>query len=153
MARKRPTAQKPATRSSADRNTYGNHITITPKEFGPVIQSLLNEYEEKVQEAFNDAVKVVSKGSANETRFAGSYQNRRPKYRRSISYRFNTKGYYAQGQVYARGHEYSLTHLLEDGHKLWNAPGKRTRAFIHWKAGERFAIEMIVPEILKRLNL
>lgn len=136
----------------SDRNTYGNHIVTDLTGFGAAMRAILSDCQETMREAANKGVKETAKEAAKVTRESGTYQNRRPKYRQSISYRFKTQSYTAEAQVYARAHEYSLTHLLENGHKLWNAPGKRTRAFKHWKIGEEYAVAHIDQNIFKYLK-
>lgn len=136
----------------ADRNTYGNHVACDLTDFASVLDGMLNNIQPVVREAVNIGIKDTAKAASERTRESGTYQNRRPKYRGSISYRISYKEYFVHAQVYARGHEYSLTHLLENGHAIWNKPGRRTRAFPHWKRGEELATEMIVPEIMKHLK-
>lgn len=136
----------------SDRYTYGNHIVVPMEEFGAAMNGILSEFQDVVRKAVNDGVRDVLKESAKEIRETGTYQNRRPKYRRSIGWRMSTKGFFTEGQVYAKDHEYSLTHLLENGHGLWNAPGRRTRAFKHWKFGEEWADEAIMKNIEKYLK-
>lgn len=135
-----------------DRFTYGNHITVPMEEFGAAMNEILSEFDDVVRNAVNTGIRETLVDTSKETRKTGLYENRRPKYRRSISWRMSTKGFYTEGQVYARGHEYSLTHLLENGHRLWNAPGRRTPAFKHWKFGEELADATILENIEKHLK-
>lgn len=135
----------------SDRNTYGNHIVVDLTGFGEAMNSILSDMQENMREALNKGVKLTAKETAKETRDVGTYRNRRPRYRKSISYRFSTKGYIAEAQIYARGHEYSLTHLLEKGHRIGHTSA-RTRKYPHWKIGEEYAKSVIDENIFKYLK-
>lgn len=137
----------------ADRYTYGNHIRVPMEMFGSAVREILENITTEVRLGMNAGVKETAKETAKVTRDTGTYKNRRPKYRHSISFRFNGDGITAEAQIYAKGHEYSLTHLLENGHHLWNKPGYITRAFKHWKPGEEWADAHIVEIVSKNINL
>lgn len=136
-----------------DRLTYGNHIRVPMEQFGSAVRQILDDITTEVRLGMNEGIRETARETAKVTRDTGTYQNRRPKYRKSISYRFSTAGITAEAQIYARGHEYSLTHLLENGHHLWNKPGYITRAFKHWKPGEEWADAHIVEIISRHINL
>ena len=119
---------------------------------GPALMKIIEDLTAEVRAGVNEGVRETTKEASKITREAGGYQNRRPKYRKSIGWRFQTSGPMAEGQVYARGHEYSLTHLLENGHHLWNAPGVMTRAFPHWKPGDEYANSHHARNILKNIK-
>lgn len=132
-----------------DRFTYGDHVTISPEQFGAIVNDILDEYTSHVRIAVNDGIRETMKEGAKVTRKSGEYQNRRPKYRKSISSRVSEKGFFTEGQIYARGHEYSLTHLLENGHGLWQ--GGHTNAYPHWKSGEEYVDDNVIENIEKRI--
>lgn len=138
---------------SRDRYTYGNHVRVSMDNAGPALMEILNELTAEVRMGVNQGVRETTKEASKVTKDSGTYQNRRPKYRQSISWRFTTAGPMAEGQVYARGHEYSLTHLLENGHHLWNAPGVMTRAFKHWETGDKYANDNLAKNILKNIKI
>lgn len=136
----------------SDRHTYGNHIVCDLTNFGRAVDGILSDMQMQMRDALNKGIRQTAKEVKEKTRDAGSFQNRRPKYRKSIAYRFSASGYVAEAQIYARGHEYSLTHLLENGHRLWQSPGKRTRAFKHWKIGEEWGVRNVERIVLSHLR-
>lgn len=132
-----------------DRFTYGDHITISPEMFGATVSNILDEFTVHVRLAVNDGIKKTLKEGKKITQESGTYRNRRPKYRKSISYRMSEQGFLTEGQIYARGHEYSLTHLLEHGHGLWQ--GGHTRAFPHWRLGEEYVDDNVIKNIESKI--
>lgn len=57
--------------------------------------------------------------------------------------------------VYAKGHQYSLTHLLENGHELVLPTGKKGRRvapIIHIKPAEEWAVNEFEQRTLKRIR-
>ncbi len=135
-----------------DRYMYGDHITITPAQFAEATNGILQECEEIVRMAIVLGIQDTLRNSTKEIKKAGSFKDRRPKYRKSIAWRIDTRGFYTEGQIYAKGNESALTHLLENGHELWNMPGKRTKAYVHWKVGELSADAQIIPNIEKYIK-
>lgn len=140
----------------ADKFGYGDHVTCTMESAGPTLRGLLDNITAKVREGINAGVKLTAKQTAKVTRETGGYSdtstNRGPKYRKAITYRFNTQGISCEAQIYAKGHEYSLTHLLENGHRLWNKPGVMTGSFKHWKPGLEYADAHVAQNILKKIK-
>lgn len=137
-----------------------DEIVVKPKEFNAAIIKIMEEYGKETftrinkvtNEVTKDTKKEVKKNANVETKEPLRFPNRVKRYKKSISYRTEKNGVMNYGRVYAKNHEYSLTHLLENGHKLWNAPGKRTRAFPHWKKGEELAQKEFAKEIIKELQ-
>lgn len=123
------------------------------EDAGPALLAILEDMTPKIREGLNAGVKETAKEGAKVTRESGGYQNRRPKYRKAIKYRTSIAGPVIEAQIYASGHEYSLTHLLENGHHLWNAPGVMTRAFKHWKVGEDYVDSNLERNILSKIDL
>lgn len=108
--------------------------------------------------AMNDAIVELSKDAAKETRESGMYGNYNPDtnrketlYRKNIKARTKFDDLNAYGQVYGANHQYSLTHLLENGHELWNSP-IRTRSFEHWMYGEELADDESLTVFTKHLK-
>ncbi|WP_289683743.1 hypothetical protein [Faecalibaculum rodentium] len=140
----------------ADRHGYGNHIVVSMEQAGEALRKILDNVTTDVRMGVNAGVKETAKETAKITRESGGYSDtstgRGPKYRKAITYRFNTRGITCEAQIHASGHEYSLTHLLEKGHHLWNKPGVMTAAFKHWKTGEEYADAHVAQNILKNIK-
>lgn len=128
--------------------TYNNlnSIHCTIEDLPNAINAILSAYADDVANITDKSVKKVTKETVKVVKKTGDYKNRRPKYRKSIRSRVEPGLNGAKGVVYAGGHEYSLTHLLENGHRLWNSP-RRTSAFPHWVKGEDYA-QQALPKLL-----
>ncbi len=135
-----------------------DNVTIEPEELGEVIAQYMEEYGVETRARIAEVTKDVTKDAKNivkknaNVEMGNRFPYRRGKYKKSIRYRMKEESLSDTGIVYASGHEYSLTHLLENGHKLWQAPGKRTRAFPHWKKGEELAQQEFLPKMVKKLS-
>lgn len=124
---------------------------------GELVESIgviLADYSDWVCDVTAEEIKAVAKEGAKEAKKAGEYKNRRPKYRKSISYKSERKDMlHPHSLIYARNHEYSLTHLLENGHKLWNAPlRKGTRAFPHWVEADELVAKELPERLIRRFG-
>lgn len=135
-----------------------DNVRIPPEQLGEVLAEMMEEYGVETRQRMCEITKEVTKDTKNEVKKHANVESgkrfpyRVGKYKKSISYKMKEEGYSDTGIVYARNHEYSLTHLLENGHNLWQAPGKRTRAFPHWKYGEQLAQQEFVPKMIKKLS-
>lgn len=135
-----------------------DNVRVTPEQLGSAIRELMEEYGVETRQRVSEVTKEVTKDAKNTVKKHANVESgkrfpyRVGKYKKSITFRMREEGYSDTGVVYASGHEYSLTHLLENGHKLWQAPGKRTRAFPHWKYGEELAQQEFVPKMIKKLS-
>ena len=128
-----------------------NVVHCTLEDLPNALETILSAYADEVASITEKEVKNVTKKTVKVVKKAGGYKDRRPKYRKSIRSNVETSFNGTNGLVYAGGHEYSLTHLLENGHKLWNTP-TRSPAFEHWKVGEKFAQEELPKAILNDLK-
>lgn len=138
-------------------------VIIDPDELGETIIQMMEEYGVETRDRVDKATTEVTKSSKDTVKANANIEhpdkngrirhpNRIGKYKKSITYKMEHQSLVIIGHVYAKGHEYSLTHLLENGHKVWNAPGVRTRPFKHWKYGEDKAEHMLIPTMKKYLS-
>lgn len=119
-----------------------------PKE----IRKILKEYSKDTRYKVSDAVVEVAKESRKLVKDKAPVGRRKGKYKRAIRVRKEEQMESTSAQIYAGNHEYSLTHLLEHGHKLWNRPSKPTKAFVHWKTGEEYAKKELPKRIIEKLE-
>lgn len=128
-----------------------DHVTVDIEELPEAIQAVLNNYGTEVREIVSEAVSEVGKESRDIIAKKAPVGRRR-KYHKSIRTKTEEEATGRSVTIHAINHEYSLTHLLEKGHKLWNRPGIPTRAFEHWKTGEQHAIDELPERIVKKLG-
>lgn len=128
-----------------------DHVIVDMDELPEAIQSILEEYSidtrGKVSEAVSETAKESRKIVSQE-----APKGRRKKYFKSIRVKTEEETFGRACTIYATNHEYSLTHLLEHGHRLWNRPSRPTKAFKHWKSGEEHAIEELPNKIIKKIG-
>lgn len=133
-----------------------DHVYCEMDNLSTVIQQILTQYSVDTREDVSQAVKTVTKKAAKIVKSNANVDKRntprKGKYKRSIRSKTVEEVFQTEGVVYAGGHEYSLTHLLENGHFLWNAPNRRTMEFKHWKLGEEYAINELPLEIIRKLK-
>lgn len=140
-----------------------DNVTVDLDHVDDAVKELLSDYSAETIARIDDAVVDTAKESRDVVRTKANaenprngkfrFPNRFGKYKRSIAYKKTERGEFnISATVYARGHEYSLTHLLEHGHKLWQSPTRKTRAFAHWKIGEEYAIKWLPKHIIWNLK-
>lgn len=144
-----------------------DEYVINPKELGTTIIKLMDEYGKETFSRINKVTNEVTKDTKKEVKKnsnveGGSpfhstslrFPNRVGKYAKSISRRTEKKGVVYTGRIYAKDHEYSLTHLLEKGHRLVRngVTVGETRPNQHWKKGEELAQKEFAKEIIKELS-
>lgn len=133
-----------------------NDVVCDISELPEEVAKILESYGDKATDCVDGAVREVTKAAKEVIKANANVDKRnvarKGKYQRSIKYKIERDLIHTEGIVYASGHEYSLTHLLENGHDLWNNPGRRTRAYKHWKLGEELAIETLPRTIVEKLK-
>lgn len=133
-----------------------NDVVCDISELGEEVAKIAEEFKEKTVDQVDLAVREVTKEARDIIKQNANVDRRnvkrKGKYKRSITYKIERDLIHTEGIIYASGHEYSLTHLLENGHELWNAPGRRTGAYKHWKLGEELAIETLPKTIVLKLK-
>ena len=114
------------------------------------MNDLLEDYMDEVKDVMDD----VLRASANEgvrTLRVVSPENR-PKYKNA--WRVDVKRNRVTANEYTiYNREGGLTHLLEDGHAIWNKPGARTKAYPHIGPTRNFLAAMIVDRLAERLGV
>lgn len=98
----------------------------------------LENYTREITDGIKKATDIVAKETNEEIKKHISFKQRSGKYVKA----FRIKNAYEDGYKkvnvwYVAGGQHRLTHLLENGHALWQ--GGRTRKFPHIKYGEELA--------------
>jgi hypothetical protein len=124
---------------------------VRADKFSEEMSKLLAEYGEQVTEAMKEAVPMVAKKATEEVR-SHAPTGHRGKYKKAIQTKktdeTNTSIKYV---IWAGPTEFRLSHLLENGHAKINGKG-RTKAIPHFKYGETYAKENLIPEIVKKIG-
>lgn len=128
-----------------------DHVICELGELGQAVQEVLKEYPDEARTAADESVTEVARESRKIIK-AKAPRGRRKKYFKSFRTRTENSTFGREVTIYSGNHEYSLTHLLEKGHFLWNRPNRPTRAFRHWKDGEQYAIETLPKRIKEKLG-
>ena len=127
-----------------------DNVVVSMEELPEAIQAILEEFSTETRMEVSEAVSEVAKES-RKIIAENAPVGRRGKYHKSIRTRTEEEAFGRTVTIFAANHEYSLTHLLEKGHELWNSP-RRTRAFVHWKTGEQHAIDELPKRIMKKIG-
>lgn len=124
---------------------------MTVNEFEQELTAHLEFYSTRVTEKINRVTKQVANDGKKKIATVGGYKDRTGKYRKS--FRIKAVGNYRapRYKLYSAAPHYRLTHLLEDGHKVWNA-GKNTAPRPHWEETEKFMIEEYEKRISEELS-
>lgn len=128
-----------------------DNVVVSMEELPEAIQAILEEFSTETRMNVSEAVSEVGKESRRIISQEAP-QGRRKKYYKSIRTRTEEEAFGRTATIFAANHEYSLTHLLEKGHKLWNRPSRPTRAFKHWKTGEQHAIDELPKRIMNKIG-
>lgn len=126
---------------------YKKHkgVRIKPENFSDEMNRLLDAYGESAFSVTMDITKRISDEAAYMLRTAGSFKDRRGKYRKN--WVAELRKYAGRFKVIATVYnkkEYRLTHLLEKGHLAYNQygdSGKKTKAYSHIADVEDWAIK------------
>jgi len=123
---------------------------VRADKFSEEMSKLLAEYGEQVTEAMKEVVPTVAKKATEEVR-SHAPTGHRGKYKKAIeskkAHETNTSIKY----VIHAGDQAGLSHLLENGHAKVNGKG-RTKSIPHFKYGEAYAKENLIPEIVKKIG-
>lgn len=123
--------------------------TIQASEFATEMEKLVKEYGDSVAGAIKDVVPKVAKRSATLVRADAPHD--KGQYKKSIK---AEKVYETPAtikyNVHATNGQYRLSHLLENGHATKN--GGRTKAQPHFKTGDDYVQENLIPQIKKEIE-
>ena len=118
----------------------------TPDNFAAAVESVLNEYKDRVDDVLGDVIKVVGKEAAKDIS-RNAPRGRTEEYARSWT-STDTGTRIAPGStVYST--KPGLPHLLENGHALRG--GGRTRAIPHISQVEEALPQMLEDRIRREL--
>lgn len=127
-------------------------VVCSIEDLPATLTGLLGEYNTWLVDQSRLAVEDATKDARKETKGTRPYNDITGKYRQSISYKMDNGINWSTGLVYSDSGQHRLTHLLENGHKLWNRPSRPTRQFKHWLMGEAKAQEVLPKYLKERLG-
>lgn len=124
----------------------------TLEDLGKTIEELMDEYRLEIDEVTDDSIRKVTKQTTKVISQIAPI-GIRGVYHVSLGEKFKKGKTNLEGTVWgAKNHAYSLGHLLENGHFLWNRPTIPSGAYKHWVEGERFAQEELVEQIVSGIE-
>ena len=110
------------------------------------INKILTNYTEEIKDSLEKTIiDVANEGADILKNTKDTYHVKTGKYNKSWSVKKNVGTNFIQATIYNK--EYSLTHLLEDGHATRN--GKRTRAYKHIEPVDKYVTEKVTKEFEK----
>jgi len=116
------------------------------------LRKLFDEYQSEVTAAMKEVVPEVSKKAKDQVKNNAPVGARKGKYKKGITVRkLSETNTFIEYSIWAGKEGYRLSHLLEHGHLKSNGTG-RTRAVPHFKFGEEYADQHLVPEIIKKIG-
>ena len=116
------------------------------------LAKLFDEYHSEVTAAMKEAVPEVSEKAKEQVKNNAPVGARKGKYKKGITVRkISESNTFIEYSIWAGKEGYRLSHLLEHGHLNANGTA-RTKAVPHFKFGEDYADQHLIPEIVKKLG-
>lgn len=123
-------------------------------EFVAALGNELKNYSQEITEGIKKNVDIVAKETNAEIKKHISFKQHTRKYVKAFRVKKVYENKYSKGKTWCVvDGQYRLTHLLENGHALWQ--GGRTEAYPHIKYGEELAkrrMEELAEEVIKNAN-
>jgi hypothetical protein len=138
--------------------------TVKVDALASEIMSLLHEYANDVTSDMKKDIDSVARGTVKRikekapVRHDGRKKKYEPgSYRDSWRSTIDEENSYRKSRiVYAGGHQYSLTHLLENGHRIVRPDktdtGRRTKPIAHIKPAEDWAVNELETRTIRRIK-
>lgn len=124
-----------------------SHRVCTLQDLGKTVEEMMEEYRVEINEVTDKSIRKVTKQTTKVIEAIAPI-GYRGVYHVSLGEKFSRGATNLEGTVWgAKNHAYSLGHLLENGHFLWNRPTMPSGAYKHWKDGEKFAQDEL-PELI-----
>jgi hypothetical protein len=129
-----------------------SHRVCTLQNLGMTIDEMMEEYRVEVNGVTDKSIRKVTKQTTKVIEAIAPI-GYRGVYHVSLGEKFKRGATNLEGTVWgAKNHAYSLGHLLENGHFLWNRPTMPSGAYKHWVEGERFAQDELPEEIVSGIE-
>ena len=113
------------------------------------VNDILSEFSTDVTKAAQEAVTEVSKEAVKKLKQSAP-KGRTGKYGRGWTSRVEKTTTTAESTIYGKSGTYQLAHLLENGHA--KRGGGRTRAIVHIKPVEEWAISEVEKKIREKVE-
>lgn len=123
-------------------------------KFVAALENELKNYSEEITEGIKKNVDIVAKETNAEIKKHISFKQHTREYVKAFRVKKVYENKYSKVKTWCVVNgQYRLTHLLENGHALWQ--GGRTEAYPHIKYGEELAkirMEELAEEVIKNAN-
>lgn len=116
------------------------------------LREILREYADQTYQVLDEEAEKAAGEAVKHLKTQAKGRNPWKKYPKGWSKTKVKSSLYGTTFFVHNAKHYRLTHLLENGHAVWNHPGRRTSAYPHIKPAEEKAKKSFEERVRKRIE-